>query len=46
MIAPCMVNSWLYCSLDRNCSPGLASSVRISSAMAPPTTKNPNEVVR
>jgi hypothetical protein len=22
---PCWVKSWLYCSLDRNCSPGRAS---------------------
>ena len=36
MIVPCMVNSWLYCSLDRNCSPGAASSRRISSAINPP----------
>ena len=36
MIVPCMVNSWLYCSLDRNCSPGAASSTRISSAISPP----------
>ena len=46
MIVPCMVNSWLYCSLDRNCCPGTASSPRISSAIAPPTMKNPNDVTR
>ena len=46
MIVPCMVNSWLYCSLDRNCCPGTASSPRISSAIAPPTMKKPNEVTR
>ena len=39
MIVPCMVNSWLYCSLDRNCSPGAASSVRISRAISPPMKK-------
>ena len=22
MIVPCIVNSWLYCSLDTNCRPG------------------------
>ena len=44
MIVPCMVNSWLYCSLDKNCKPGAASSVRISSAINPPTRKNPIEV--
>src|SRR3954452_19503295 len=44
MIVPCMVNSWLYCSLDKNCRPGAASSERISSAINPPAMKNPNEV--
>jgi hypothetical protein len=43
---PCMVNSWLYCSGDRNCSPGWPSSPRISSAITPPIRKNPNEVTR
>ena len=33
MIVPCMVNSWLYCSVDRNCMPGRASSARISIAI-------------
>ncbi len=46
MIVPCMVNSWLNCSWDRNCKPGAASSVRISSAIAPPTMKKANEVTR
>ena len=46
MIVPCMVNSWLYCSLDRNCSPGCASSARISMAINPPAMKNPNDVTR
>jgi hypothetical protein len=46
MMVPCMVNSWLYCSLDRNCSPGRASSVRMSRAINPPTPKNTNEVTR
>ena len=46
MIVPCMVNSWLYCSGDRNCSPGRASSPRISIAMRPPAMKNTNEAVR
>ena len=45
MIVPCMVNSWLYCSLDRNCSPGLASSARISSASTPPNRKKQNELM-
>ena len=44
MIVPCMVNSWLYCSFDRNCSPGAASSVRISSAISPPMKKNAKQV--
>src|SRR5664280_812540 len=44
MIVPCMVNSWLYCSLEKNCSPGRASSARISSASTPPSMKNANEV--
>ncbi|SHW02545.1 Uncharacterised protein [Mycobacteroides abscessus subsp. abscessus] len=43
---PCTVNSWLYCSLDRNCSPGIASSVRISSAMIPALKKNANDAAR
>src|SRR4051794_41155910 len=46
MIVPCMVNSWLYCSGDRNCRPGRASSPRISMAIRPPMRKNANEVVR
>ena len=40
MIVPCIVNSWLYCSGDRNCMPGRASSARMSSAMKPPIRKN------
>jgi hypothetical protein len=46
MIVPCSVNSWLYCSVDRNCNPGRASSARISMAIRPATMKNPNEVTR
>src|SRR5947209_1220496 len=46
MIVPCMVNSWLYCSWDRNWSPGRASSVRINNAITPPTMKKANDVVR
>ena len=44
MIVPCMVNSWLYCSGERNCMPGRASSARISSAMKPPSMKNTKDV--
>ena len=39
-----MVNSWLYCSLDRNCRPGKVNSVRISRAISPPAMKNPKQV--
>ena len=46
MIAPCMVNSWLYCSLLKNCRPGRASSVRISSARMPANRNHANEVIR
>jgi hypothetical protein len=34
-----MVNSWLYCSLDRNCSPGMANSPRMNNAISPPVEK-------
>ena len=40
MIDPCMVNSWLYCSWLKNCSPGCASSARIINAITPPKRKN------
>ncbi len=44
---PCMVNSWLYCSLVcRICIPGSNSSARISSAITPPRQKNTNEAIR
>src|SRR3954471_20853538 len=46
MIVPCMVNSWLYCSGDRNWRPGRPTSARISRAITPPTMKNPNVVTR
>ena len=46
MIVPCMVNSWLYCSLVTHCRPGWASSARMTSAMTPPIRKNTNEVIR
>ena len=45
MIVPCMVNSWLYCSGDRNCMPGRASSARMSSAIRPPSMKNTKDVI-
>ena len=44
MIVPCMVNSWLNCSLDKNCRPGAANSVRISSASRPPMKKKMKQV--
>ena len=47
MIVPCMVNSWLYCSgLSTTCSPGAASSVRMSSAIMPPSRNHTNEVMK
>ena len=46
MSVPCIVNSWLYCSGDRNCSPGWASSARMSIAIRPPMRKNTNDAVR
>ncbi len=47
MIVPCMVNSWLYCSLL--CTiwmPGSKSSARITRAMRPPMQKKMNDVIR
>ncbi len=41
-----MVKSWLYCSLDASCIPGLASSARITMASYPAKRKKPNEVTR
>ncbi len=46
MIVPCMVNSWLYCSLVRNWLSGRASSARISSAISPASRKNAKDVIR
>ena len=46
MIVPCMVNSWLYCSLVKIWLPGRASSARMSSAIRPPMRKNTNDVIR
>ncbi len=43
---PCIVNSWLYCSLEKCCSPGRASSARIMMAMRPATMKNTNDVTK
>ncbi len=41
---PCIVISWLYCSGESTCMPGRASSIRMSSAITPPTAKNASEV--
>ena len=47
MTVPCMVKSWLYCSLVcRICMPGSNSSARISSAMTPPKQKNTKDAIR
>jgi len=47
MIVPCIVKSWLYCSLlCRICMPGSNSSARISSAITPPMQKKMNDVTR
>src|SRR5439155_22368737 len=43
---PCSVNTWLYACGERNCVPGLASSVRINNAKMPATTRNPRELTR
>ncbi len=40
MIVPCMVKSWLYCSLLTRVRSGPASSLRISSAIRPASRKN------
>ncbi|CPU67865.1 Uncharacterised protein [Mycobacteroides abscessus] len=47
MIVPCIVKSWLYCSLL--CTiwmPGSKSSARITRAMRPPMQKKMNDVIR
>ena len=44
MIVPCIVNSWLYCSGDRNCIPGRANSARMVNAITPPMAKKMNDV--
>ncbi len=44
---PCIVNSWLYCSLVcRICIPGSKSSARISRAITPPRQKNGQDAMR
>lgn len=47
MIVPCMVKSWLYCSLLCTMSmPGVKSSARMSSAMRPAMQKKMNDEMR
>src|SRR5680860_605000 len=47
MIVPCMVNSWLYCSLVWTISrPGANSWARMTRAMTPPMQKYTNDVIR
>ena len=47
MVVPCIVNIWLYWSgLSTTCSPGLASSARITRAMSPPMRNQMNEVMK
>jgi hypothetical protein len=46
MIAPCMVNSSLYCWSDTRWLSGPISWARITIAISPAARKNPNEVIR
>ena len=47
MIVPCIVNSWLYWSgLSTICSPGAASSARMTRAMRPPSRNHAKEVMK
>jgi hypothetical protein len=46
MIVPCMVKSWLYCSLLTTCIPGANNSARMRSAMMPATMKKKNDDAR
>ena len=47
MIVPCIVNSWLYCSLvGMICMPGSNSSARMISAITPPSMKKSTEAIR
>ena len=44
---PCMVNSWLNCSgLSTTCRPGDHSSARMTRAIAPPSRKKMNDVMK
>jgi cytochrome c1 len=44
MVVPCIVNSWLYTSGERNVLLGVPSWIRSSSASIPPIRKNRNAV--
>ena len=47
IMVPCMVKSWLYCSLVcRICIPGSNSSARMSRAITPAIMKNTNDEIR
>nr|WP_243761268.1 hypothetical protein [Streptomyces sp. YIM 98790] len=46
MIVPCMVNSWLNCSLVTTWVPGRASSARMIRAITPPMMKKTNDVMK
>ena len=46
MIAPCIVNSSLYCWSDTMWLSGPISCARMIMAISPPIMKNPNEVIR
>jgi hypothetical protein len=44
IVVPCIVNSWLYRSGDRNVFSGVPSWMRSSSASMPPIRKKKNAV--
>ena len=46
MIAPCMVNSSLYCWSDTTWLSGPKSWMRMIIAISPATMKNPKDVIR
>ncbi len=47
MMVPCIVNSWLYCSLvGMICIPGANSSARMISAITPPRRKKMKDAIR
>ncbi|CAB4762296.1 unannotated protein [freshwater metagenome] len=46
IMVPCIVKTWLYCSLDTNCRPGRANSARNTSARTPPIINQTKVVTR